>query len=56
MRLVTPHALRELATQIRAKLPTLGILCDTLNQVADELESRDAEIEGLKRALESVRR
>lgn len=55
MRIITPYSLRELASAGRPKLPSLNTLWETLEQVAAEIESRDAEIDGLKRALAAVR-
>lgn len=53
MRIISPRSIRELADELRKKMPTMSMLTDLLNEVANELESRDAEIDGLKRALEA---
>ena len=55
-RLVTPSSLRELATGLRGHgNPTFEQLGDLFAACADEIQSRDAEIDGLKRALDAVK-
>ena len=59
MRLATPSSLRELSSGLRAKAPderhVFAQLAGVFDQCAHEIESRDAEIDGLKRALEALK-
>lgn len=54
MRIVTPAALRELSSMTREKYQDQSHpfhkLCEIFDGCANEIESRDAEIDGLRRA------
>lgn len=58
MRIVTSTSLRELAAGLRSKAPNddhvFSALATVFEQCAQELESRDAQIEGLRRAIEAL--